>query len=106
MYCRLKNGQRKKTGSKISSTGKLASALLCLPHGTACVERIVADLNRIKTKDRNTLGVESLNSLLLSRDAFKRQRLGFQFPVREIVEHRMNPKNDNFVQYSHFKLIK
>ena len=35
---------------------KLAFALLSLPHGTASVERVIGDMNRVKSKERNRLG--------------------------------------------------
>ena len=43
---------------------KLMKTLLCLPHGNADCERIFSHVQLIKTKTRNRMGLELLNSLL------------------------------------------
>lgn len=40
------------------------SDILCFPHSSATVERIFSQLNLIKTKTRNTLGIENCSYLL------------------------------------------
>lgn len=39
---------------------EIVSALLCLPHSSATVERIFSSINLIKTKTRNHLGTETM----------------------------------------------
>lgn len=38
--------------------------LLCLPHSSACVERIFSTINLNRTKVRNRLNTETLTSIL------------------------------------------
>lgn len=42
----------------------LVSALLCLPHSSAAVERIFSSINLIKTKERNRLETTTIEGLL------------------------------------------
>nr|CAI5869733.1 unnamed protein product [Callosobruchus analis] len=41
--------------------------IMCLPHSSACAERIFSQLNLIKTKQRNRLLPETCNSLLMAK---------------------------------------
>lgn len=45
---------------------KLVQYIMCLPHSSACAERIFSKLNLIKSKLRNRLHVETCNSIILS----------------------------------------
>ena len=62
-------------------------ALLCLPHGTAAIERGFAERNRIKTADRNRLTEDTMNHLMMVRST-KRKIDAYQFPVEEIVKQK------------------
>ena len=59
---------------------KLAFALLSLLHGTVSVERVIGDMNRVKSKERNRLGQENMLSLLKVRDTYKYKELGYTYP--------------------------
>ena len=59
---------------------KLAFVLLSLPNGTASVERVIGDMNRVKSKERNRLGQENMLSLLKVRDTYKYKELGYTYP--------------------------
>lgn len=43
------------------------SALIALPHGSAVVERLFSQLNLIKTKTRNCLSVETVDSIMAAK---------------------------------------
>ena len=44
---------------------RLAKAILVIPHGNADTERLFSHLGLNKTKHRNSLGISTLNSLLI-----------------------------------------
>ena len=88
----IKTSQNKKYVQKFPLICKLAFALLCLPHGTAGVERVVADMNRLKTKDRNRLNQESMNSALKVRDTYKLKKVGSVYPKEKYLKLRLLQK--------------
>lgn len=49
-----------------SSLSKFVKGIMCLPHTSACVERIFSQLNLIKTDVRNKLDIKICNSIILS----------------------------------------
>lgn len=54
-----------RTGEPIFSKIKqIFTALMCLPHSSACAERIFSQFSLIKTKNRNRLKVNGCNALL------------------------------------------
>ena len=56
-------------------------ALLCLPYGTAAIERGFAERDRIKTADRNRLMEDTMSHLMMVRSN-KRKIDAYQFLVR------------------------
>ena len=50
--------------------GKFMTSLLCLPHSSACVERVFSQINLMKTKQRNSLNTSSLIGMLHAKRIF------------------------------------
>lgn len=62
---KLENGMGEKMFPLL---GKFVTALACLPHSSATVERVFSQLNLIKTKTRNRLHVHTCNELLSAKE--------------------------------------
>lgn len=50
---------------------KFMKTLLCLPHSSANVERMFSAINRMKTKTRNRLSIETLVGLLQTNQSLR-----------------------------------
>lgn len=48
--------------------GKVIQCIMCLPHSSACAERIFSQVNLLKTKIRNRLEVDTYDAILHAED--------------------------------------
>ncbi|CAG9786631.1 unnamed protein product [Diatraea saccharalis] len=70
---------------------EIVSALLCLPHSSATVERIFSSINLIKTKTRNHLGTDTMEGLLLTKQLLKNEPC-FKLNVSKNMISKMNKR--------------
>lgn len=68
---------------------KLMLSLLCLPHSSACVERVFSAVNRIKTKTRNRLTSRTISGLLHTKRLTK-TAMCYDFNVSKEFINLMN----------------
>ena len=67
----------------------LAKAIIVIPHGNADTERLFSHVGLNKTKQRNSLSISTLNSLLMIQ--FNRQQNCFDFkPSDELLQRCKN----------------
>ncbi|KYN27981.1 hypothetical protein ALC57_02605 [Trachymyrmex cornetzi] len=67
---------------------KLIKGLMCLPHSSACVERIFSQLSLIKTKLRNKLDVETCSSIILSKQLMADENCYTWNPSETLLQKR------------------
>lgn len=60
---------------RFACSSKFKCGLLAVPHSSACVERVFSQLNMIKTKQTNRLGVFTSSNRLLAKQAISRQEV-------------------------------
>ena len=64
---------------------KLVRGVMCIPHGDADVERLFSNVNNIKTSLRNSLGNDTVVSLLIIKLNCDKTCFGFE-PTKEMLE--------------------
>ncbi|KYN19742.1 hypothetical protein ALC57_07895, partial [Trachymyrmex cornetzi] len=67
---------------------KLIKGLMCLPHSSACVERIFSQLSLIKTKLRNKLDVETCSSIILPKQLMADENCYTWNPSETLLQKR------------------
>ena len=88
---KLKNFQDELCFQNIS---KLAKLVLSLPHSNAEAERIFSIVSDVKTRKRNRIGGESLNSICVVRSSFQANAIGCtSYKVEEKHLSLHNKKN-------------
>lgn len=65
----------------------LMTALLALPHSSACVERVFSKVNLVKTKQTNKLSCGTVSNRILAKQAVARQQSCYNFaPSKHLVK--------------------
>lgn len=85
--CNLKKGDDSPLYPELT---KFVSALLVLPHSSACVERIFSTINLNKTKTRNKLSSETLSGILHSKRQINENNhhcFDYNIPDKVLVKH-------------------
>ena len=72
---------------------KLAKAILIIPHGNADTERLFSHLDLNKTKLRNSLSIDTLNSLLTIQFNVPQKCYEFK-PTKEIISKCKNAMSE------------
>ena len=68
---------------------RLAKAVLVVPHGNADTERLFSHIGLNKTKHRNSLSIDTLNSLLAIQ--FNAPQKCYEFrPTKELIRRCKN----------------
>lgn len=72
-WTRIASAKRMDDSYAFPALRRLVFNILIIPHSSAAVERIFSQYNNNKTKLRNRLGDDTMNSILKSKDLIKQR---------------------------------